>query len=77
MSTIRFQMINDLPQCPSTTLEFDDTDAPFIEDIMAAFEQFLLGMTFHPSTIKKYLDVDGIQKALLGRAQQVAALSRE
>lgn len=74
MSTIRFQLINDIPSCPSVALQFDDTDAPFIEDILSAFEQFLLAMTYQPASIQKYIDTEAVQKALLERARLVAEL---
>ena len=56
----------------SVGVQFDDTNDPFIEGVLSAFEQFLLGVTFQPSTIKKYLDTDGVQDALVARARAVA-----
>lgn len=34
------------------------TDEPGIQEPMYAFQQLLLGMTFHPDTIRKYLNVE-------------------
>lgn len=33
-----------------------------ISDVLAAFEQFLLGVTFQPGTIAKYIDLGQVHK---------------
>lgn len=60
MSKYTFTHDPDLSGSPKITVEFDDAEHPFIGDVLAAFEQFLLGVGFHPDTIEKYLDSDKI-----------------
>jgi hypothetical protein len=76
MSVIKFLYLNDIPGGTDVSVQFDDTDRPFIEDLLCAFEQFLLGMTFHPNTISKYLDTSRVQRALLERAQLMSDFKR-
>lgn len=76
MSKYSFVYTNDVPSGVSVNLsvEFDDARDPFIENMLVAFEQFLLGVTFQPGTIHKYLDMDAVQDALYRRAQLVRDL---
>jgi hypothetical protein len=44
----------------TVTVEFDDTADPTLPALLRAFEQFLLGVTFQPGTIAKYIPRDGL-----------------
>jgi hypothetical protein len=71
LSKYTFSYDNDFPDSASVSVSFDDKDAPGIENVLTAFEQFLLGLTFQPESIQKYLDVEAVQKALLENAKLV------
>lgn len=74
MSKYHFAYLNDVDGGADVAVQFDDTNYPQIEDVLVAFEQFLLGVTFQPGTIRKYLDMDAVQKALMERAKLVREL---
>lgn len=59
---------------PTVRVEFDDSENPFIEDVLDAFYQFLLGVTFHESVIRKYLDADKIMAVRIDMAIRVREL---
>lgn len=69
MSKFSFAYINDIDGGVNVGVQFDDTNAPYIEDVLVAFEQFLLGVTFQPESIRKYLDMAAVQDALWKRAK--------
>jgi hypothetical protein len=75
MSKYQFVYINDIQGGADVAVQFDDTHHPFIEDVLVAFEQFLLGVTFQPGTIRKYINMEAVQEALLKRAELARALS--
>ena len=74
MSKYQFAYFNDVDGGADVAVQFDDTNYPFIEDVLVAFEQFLLGVTFQPGTIRKYIDMEAVQTALMERAKLVREL---
>jgi hypothetical protein len=71
MSLYEFTYIPDFKDQARVTVSFDDAEGanPFIEHVIVAFEQFLLGVTFQPGSIGKYIDREAIQRALCGYAE--------
>lgn len=65
MGKYTFSYKSDLSSGVDVAVEFDDEDSPFVGDVMLAFEQFLLGCTFQPETIRKYLDVEKAKRRQL------------
>ena len=74
MSKYQFAYLNAVDGGADVAVRFDDTNYPFIEDVLVAFEQFLLGVTFQPGTIRKYIDMEAVQTALMERAKLVREL---
>ncbi len=76
MGLYTFTYIPDTKEQPTISVQFDDHNGefPFIEHVISAFEQFLLGVTFQPGTIRKYIDIEAVQKALMERAKLVREL---
>jgi hypothetical protein len=72
MGTYTFVYKNEIQGGVHIAAEFDDTQDPFIEDVLAAFEQFLLGCTFQPATIEKYIKTAAVQDARTERARLCA-----
>lgn len=48
---------------------FDDTERYHISDVLTAFRAFLLGVTFQPATIEKYIDVNKVYLDQLERGR--------
>jgi hypothetical protein len=71
MSLYEFTYIPDGKDQTRVTVSFDDNygSNPFIEPVIIAFEQFLLGVTFQPGSIEKYINREALHKALLRYAQ--------
>jgi hypothetical protein len=66
MSYYEFTYVPDFKDQARVTVQFDDCEGqhPFIEHVVTAFEQFLLGVTFQPGSIAKYIDKEKLQKTL-------------
>jgi hypothetical protein len=75
MGTYTFNYTPDSPDAAHVTVVFDDHNGehPFIENVLQAFEQFMLGVTYQPGSIRKYLRTEEVQNALL----QYAELARK
>jgi hypothetical protein len=67
VSVYTFTYHNDIPGSSDVAVRFDDQNGeyPFIEYVIEAFEQFLLGVTYQPDSIAKYIDKDKLQKQLM------------
>lgn len=77
MSKFIFSYLSDSPNGADVRVEFDDTNRPFIEDVLSAFEQFLLGVTYQPGSIKKYIDTEKLQDRIIKDALAVRALKEQ
>lgn len=78
MSKYIFILESDMPTySPHVRVEFDDSEHPFLEDVLAAFEQFLLGVTFQPGSISEYLDMDAVHKERMDKALAVKELKEQ
>jgi hypothetical protein len=42
-------------------VSYNDDRNPSIDAVLVSFEQFLLGVTFQPESIAKYLDMDTVR----------------
>jgi hypothetical protein len=73
MSIYRFQYISDVAGAASVTVELDDSQYPCIDAVLVAFEQFLLGVTFQPESIAKYLDMEAVHRSRDEVAELVAS----
>jgi hypothetical protein len=67
MSVYTFTYQNDIPGSSDVAVRFDDQNGeyPFIEHVIEAFEQFLLGVTYQPGSIAKYIDKDKLERQLM------------
>lgn len=75
MSKYIFICESDLPTyTPHIRVEFDDSEHPFLEDVLSAFEQFLLGVTFQPGSISKYINMEAVHASRLEMALAVKEL---
>jgi hypothetical protein len=61
MGTYTFSYKSDMADGVDVAVRFEDSENPHISHVIGAFEQFLLGCTFQPETIKKYVDVEAAQ----------------
>ena len=81
VSTVEFRFIPDAIslECnaPAITVTYDDTYSPFVEDLISAFEQFLLAMTYQPGSIAKYIDTEKVAAVRTDIAGRVAELKRD
>jgi len=76
MGTYTFTYTPDRPDQASLTVEFDDKNGqhPFIEHVIEAFEQFLLGVTYQPGSISKYIDRGALDRQLMVYAELASPL---
>jgi len=67
MSLYEFTYIPDFKDQARVTVSFDDNEGqhPFIEHVIIAFEQFLLGVTYQPGSIRKYIDRGALDRQLM------------
>jgi hypothetical protein len=67
MSVYTFTYQNDIPGSADVLVCFDDRNGeyPYIEHVIEAFEQFLLGVTYQPGSIAKYIDKDKLERQLM------------